>query len=343
MPTLGGIWDNARIGRAGCAAQRPIRGKGGSLVSSVDQEIVTAPAPARRLDAGVLWLLASAAGFGAMAIFGKLAYAGGLAVPTLLAGRFSLAAVVMWGLLAVTRQSPRVSRRTLVGLLAMGGLGYVGQSFSFFTALETVPAATVGLLLYTYPALVSVLAWVLLRQPLGRPGVLALVLATVGCVLVLGGPDALPANTNMTGIAWGLAAAGIYALYIIAGTRITAGVPPLVAATYIISAAAAVYLGAGLVGDTLHGTVTPDGWAALVAIALVCTVLAIGAFVTGLARLGPARASILSTVEPVITLILSVLVLGDPLRPAQVFGGAFILAAGIVVARRNPTTEEPAT
>ena len=288
----------------------------------------------RRFEGGVIWLLLSAAGFGALAIFGKLAYAEGLGLPTLLAGRFSLAAIVMWSLLALRRISPRVSRTTLLGLLLMGSVGYVGQSFAFFTALQTVPAATTGLLLYLYPALVAVLAWAVLRQPLTRLGWLALGLALLGCALVLGGPDALPASVNPVGIVWGLAAAAIYALYIIAGARITAGVPPLVAATYIISAAAVVYGGAGLAGGTLHGNISAGGWFALVGIALVSTVLAIGAFVAGLARLGPARASILSTGEPVVTLILAAVVLGEVIHPAQLLGGALILAAGLLVSRQ---------
>jgi drug/metabolite transporter (DMT)-like permease len=292
-----------------------------------------AGARAGRLDPGVLWLLASAAGFGSMAILAKLAYSGGLTLPTLLATRFGLAAVLMWGLLAVRRLSPRVPPRTLLGLLLMGGIGYVGQSFAFFTALQTIPAATTALLLYTYPAMVSVLAWMILKQRISRTAALALALATAGCVLVVGGPAALPAQTQIdpAGMAWGLAAALIYSLYIIAGTRITANVPPLVASTYIISAAAGVFLGAGWIGGTLNFAVDPGGWAAMIGIALICTVLAIAAFFAGLARLGPGRASILSTVEPVVTFLLAALVLGESISLIQIAGGALILSAVLVL------------
>ena len=297
-----------------------------------------AGAPAGWLDPGVLWLLASAAGFGAMAILAKLAYGAGVGLPTLLAGRFGLAALLMWAIVAARRLPVRVPLRTLGGLLAMGALGYVGQSFAFFTALQTIPAATTGLLLYTYPALVTVLAALVLRHPLTRAGVAALGLATLGCLLVLGGPAALPgaAPLDPAGVAWGLTAAAVYSLYIVAGTRLTAGVHPLVAATYIITAAAAVYIGAGLIGGTLDLAVPAGGWAAVAAIALVCTVLPIAAFFAGLARLGPARASILSTVEPVITIILAALVLGEAIHLPQILGGALILAAGIVVSRQVP-------
>jgi drug/metabolite transporter (DMT)-like permease len=287
-------------------------------------------------DPGVLWLLASAAGFGAMAIFAKLAYSEGLTLPTLLAARFTLAALLMWAIVAARRLPWRIPWRTLAGLLVMGGLGYVGQSFSYFTALQTIPAATTGLLLYTYPALVTLLAALVLKHPLTRGGVLALVLASLGCVLVLGGPSALSGQAALepVGVAWALAAAAIYSLYIIAGTRLTAGVHPLVAATYIVSAASGVYLISGLIGGTLLFDISPGGWAAMLAIALVCTVLAIAAFFAGLARLGPARASILSTFEPVVTLVLAALVLGEQIQLFQFLGGALILAGALVVSRQ---------
>ena len=98
-------------------------------------------------DPGVLWMLASAAGFGAMAIFAKLAYSEGVTLPTLLTARFTLAAVLLWMILVARRLPWRVPLRTMAGLLVMGAVGYVGQSFSYFTALQSIPAATTGLLL----------------------------------------------------------------------------------------------------------------------------------------------------------------------------------------------------
>lgn len=285
-----------------------------------------------RPSVGVLWLLVSATGFGAMAIFIKLAYGAGLTTPTVLAVRFTLAAGLMWGLLATRRLSPRIPVRKLAGLLGMGALGYVGQSFAFFTALQTIPAATTGLLLYTYPFLVTALAWAVLGQPITRGGAAALGLASVGCLLVLGGPAALGGGRPLDpgGLAWGLAAAAIYAVYIVAGARLTAGVHPLVAATYIISAAGAVFLGGSLAANTLHPGSDPVGWAAMAAIAVVCTVLPIAAFFAGLAALGPTRASILSTLEPATTVVLAALVLGEAITPAAILGGALILGAVVL-------------
>ncbi len=284
----------------------------------------------RVLDPGVIWLLISAAAFGSMAVFAKEAYAAGTGLPTLLAVRFALAALLLWAGTLAGRTPLRLSRRQAIGLFLMGGVGYVGQSFSFFTALQTIPAATTGLLLYTYPALVTLLAWGLLKERLTPPRLLAVGVSFAGCVLVLGVPSSA-APLDPVGVGWGLAAAIIYSLYIIAGARVTAGVPPLLASAIITSAAALVYGVGGALGGQLVAPADPTGWVWIAVIALVCTVFAIATFFAGLARVGPARAAILSTFEPVITLGLAFLILGEPLAWSQLGGGALILAAIVIL------------
>jgi drug/metabolite transporter (DMT)-like permease len=284
--------------------------------------------------AGLVWMLISAAAFGSMAIFAKEAYAAGVGLPTLLAGRFALAALFLWIGALGGRTPLRLRGRQVIGLLLLGGGGYVGQSFAYFTALQTIPAATTALLLYIYPALVTLLAWALLKERLTGPRLLAVAVSFAGCVLVLGAPLSAAA-LDPVGVGWGLAAAAIYSLYIIAGTRITAGVPPLLASAIITTAAALVYGLGGALGGQLVAPPDPTGWVWIGAIALFCTVVAIVAFFAGLARVGPARAAILSTVEPVITLALAVLVLGEPLGWSQAAGGALILAAILILQWRS--------
>src|SRR5438874_7501464 len=147
------------------------------------------PAPStqdQRMRRGVLFVVASAALFGVMPILIKLAYGEGVNTKTLLALRFSIAAVGMWLVWAL--QTRRASRRqsfrpgVLLPLVGMGalGLGYVGQSFSYFTALGIISASATGLLLYTYPTLVTLLAWLFFRERLTLIKLGALALASVG-------------------------------------------------------------------------------------------------------------------------------------------------------------------
>lgn len=279
-------------------------------------------------SAGVAWIVSSAAGFGAMAIFAKLAYRDGVSLSTLLFLRFAIAGMLLaaWGLAARMRW-PR--GRDLLLLVAMGAVGYVGQSFSYFSALQYASAGLVALLLYLYPAIVTLLSAAVLGRKVGLGRALAVAAALLGTAFAVGGD----LYSEPAGIALGVAAAVIYSIYILVGEGVMTRVGPMPAATVVVLSAACAY---GLVtlaaGPALPQS--PGGWLAVLAIAAFSTLLAILGFFKGLERLGAADASTLSTLEPLITLGLAAWVLGEAVTPTQLLGGGLILAAVIYLARR---------
>jgi drug/metabolite transporter (DMT)-like permease len=288
---------------------------------------------ARHKLAGVLWIALSASAFGAMAIFARFAYAAGADVYGLLTVRFGLAAIAMWMILR-GRGIRLPGWRRVLALAAMGGIGYVGQSFCYFSALNHAQASLVALLLYLYPLFVTILAAVFLKERLTGPAIAALVLCSLGAGLTVGGGEGTP-----LGIALGVAAAVIYSVYIVVGARVTAGVNALVTTAVVCTAAALVYgslslvrLAAGVPPQFPH---TWGGWLAMLAIALLSTVLAILAFFAGLQRLGAAQASMLSTLEPVVTVVLAAVLLGEHIGGAQAMGGALILLGVLWLTRRS--------
>lgn len=269
----------------------------------------------------------SAAAFGALAIFAKLAYASGATPVAVLAARFAIAAVCMAGLLAVRRE--RLPRgRVLLALMGLGGIGYVGQSFTFFTATALIPASLASLLLYAYPAIVAVLAAVFLRQPLTGVRLLALCAALAGSALTVGQAS----GGTPVGIAMALASAMFYSCYIVVGSRITPHVGAVASSTVIISTAALVYAVLAVVQRPAFPADT-GGWAAVAALALVSTVLAIGTFFAGMQRVGPADASTISALEPLVTVALAAVVLRETVTAGQLVGGALILSAVVLLAR----------
>jgi drug/metabolite transporter (DMT)-like permease len=109
--------------------------------------------------------------------------------------------------------------------------------------------------------------------------------------------------------------------------------------TVVIVSAAVVFAVVALIRGP-HWPQTTAGWLAVVAIALVSTVAAITLYFAGLERIGPTRASTLSTVEPLVTVTLAAIVLGETIAPVQLAGGALILAAVIVLAKSGKTTSQ---
>jgi drug/metabolite transporter (DMT)-like permease len=271
----------------------------------------------------------SAAAFGTLGIFARLIYADGAEPLTVLLLRFALAGPVMLALMAA-RRVPFPRGWTLLGLILMGALGYVGQSFSYFMALTLASPGLVALLLYLYPAIVTLLAALFLHERLTALKIGVLVVALAGTALTIG-PATADGQARPLGVALAVAAALIYAVYILVGSRITPRAGALPSSTVIILSAAAVY--GGVVawrGPTFPASLA--GWAWVVAIALVSTVLPIVTFFAGLARVGPSAAATLSTLEPVVTVALSALVLAEPFSPVQIGGGALILAAAVALA-----------
>lgn len=280
---------------------------------------------------GALLVALSASAFGAMAIFGRYAYAGGTDVLGLLTLRFLIGGTVL-AACAHRRGVVWPRGRVLAGIVAMGALGYVGQSLCYFIALQHAQASLVALLLYLYPAFVTLLAALWLGERLTRVKAAALVLCLGGSALMVGGGHGDP-----LGIALALSAAVIYSLYIVAGARVTRDVDPLATTAIVCLSAAAVFCCASIVrtlaGAPPHLPATTAAWAALVAIALVSTVTAMLAFFAGLTRLGAARTSMLSTLEPVVTVLLAAILLGERLSFVQGCGGAAVLAAVLWLVR----------
>src|SRR5438034_4744391 len=171
---------------------------------------------------GPLLCLGSGAAFGAMAIFGKLAYGEGATVGTLLAVRFALAAALFWSLVLAGghwKDVRALPRRDVALGLALGACGYALQSGCYFLALERIDASLLSLLLYTFPAIVAVAAVALGRERLDARRILALGLALTGLVLVVAGAGA--GRLDGLGAALGLGAACIYSTYILVSEGIS--------------------------------------------------------------------------------------------------------------------------
>jgi drug/metabolite transporter (DMT)-like permease len=277
---------------------------------------------------GVLFCLASASAFGAMGIFGKLAYDEGATVGTLLATRFVLAAALLW-LFVRARHLRALARRDVGIALALGAVGYGAQAGGYFAALERLDASMLSLLIYTFPVIVTAAAVALGRERASRRTGIALAFASAGLLLVLAGAAG---SLDAVGTALGLSAAVVYSAYILISEGVAARVGPLALSTLVCTGAATTLTLAGLAGGDLEpGRVTATGFAWLGGLAVVSTVAAIGLFFAGLRRVGPSAASILSTLEPVVTVALAFVAFGESLGPAQLAGGALVLAAVLAV------------
>lgn len=290
---------------------------------------------------GIALTIVSAFSFGSGALFAKPVYAEGVGWHVLMAWRFLVGAGLAWAWLLASprlRASLRGMRRRDVGVAAALGVLYTGNSATYFAGLETVSASLAALIVYVYPAIVAVLS-LQVGQPLrGRRAWGALALALLGVALAVGNIDGAVAPP-LAGLVLIAASPVIYSVWIVLSARLSgerrsgagvdagSGADPLVAGTVMLSATAATYWVSALVlAQPVLPAEIPDGaWFGLIGIGIVSTFIAVLAFYGGAHRIGAARASLVSTVEPIWTIALASLLFGESLGLLQLVGGALIL------------------
>jgi drug/metabolite transporter (DMT)-like permease len=287
-----------------------------------------------RIGAGLC--LAAAASFAVQPLLVKIAFDGGASVVSVGALRFALAAAV---LAVLARRTLAVaSLRMLLPPFVLGLTLYGLETGLFFASIRRIDVSLASLLMCSYPAIVVAGAVLLGRERASRRRVAALVVALAGVLLALAG--GVGGALDPVGIALALAASVIYASYVLVSDRLLGTTEPLVLATMLCAGAATAFALGGVATGSLAVALSPTTLLVVATVALLATVLPIAAFLGGVRRLGPSRATILGTVEPPLTIGLSALVFGERLSPVQLLGAVLVVSAVVIVQARTRTRPE---
>ena len=277
----------------------------------------------------------SAAGFASLSILGKLAFNADLNIVTILSLRYAGAAALLAVYLALFRKRKLLfDLRQVLILVLLGAVGYAGQSALYFAALERNTASLNSLLLYVYPVFVALFNWFLNRRTLSAREWAALALAFSGVILTLNPARILQGGNvpvDLLGIALVLGSAIWYAAYIITSDRFTRQAGAWVSLVWISLGAAISFTVAGAFTHNLDFNLGPEGILILLGMVTLSTILALGAFLAGMQRVGPTTASLLSTLEPVFTVLLAMIFLGEFLTTTQIVGGGLVLSAAVLL------------
>lgn len=293
--------------------------------------------------AGAICVIIAAICFGFMGLF--RGWAAGVSVEMVLFLRFAIAGAVMLAIL-LARGERLPSGSVLLGLIVMGAALYVGESLFFFHAMAHIPVGLVSLLLYIYPVIVTLFAWLFLRERMSFARTIALILAACGLALTIGPtlddePVRLGAN-SIWGVALGLGCCVSYAIYILIGGGFTRRAGAIPGSTIVIISAAVV-LGAVSLGKGDAFPNTFNAWLGVTMLALASTVIAITCVLVGLASIGPVQTSTLSTLEPVATVIVGALWMNERLNWIQICGGVLIVSAALIIARTTAARDDQVT
>jgi len=278
---------------------------------------------------GELLVAISSVGFGLMPAFAKMAYSAGISTYTLLFLRFAVAAVFMFSLMKI-KKLPLPSRKETVSFFFLGAVGYVSQSLCYFLAIEYATSSVAALLFYTHPALVMLFSSLLFKEKITTVKVVCLALALSGAFIIVGGEF----TSSPEGIILALLASVIYTFYLLINSRIVKKGMGVQSSAFIMLGAAVVF---GIINIFTGFTVpvNSNGYLAVVLIALVSTVLAFWALLTGMGMTGPSKATLISTIQPVVTVTMSILVLSEPFTYKVIIGGILVVSALVFQSGKN--------
>jgi drug/metabolite transporter (DMT)-like permease len=270
-------------------------------------------------------------------LYGFLGYLGTkllqqhFSVPSMLFWRFFIAAlwmilVVMFSkkekLLLMTKQS------TLFKALALGAICYSGCSAFYFLASRHIGTGPAMVIFFTYPVFVVSLAWIIEKHVVSKYTAAALIAIIVGLILMKGtGFAAL----NKAGIFFAVIAALFYGLYMYSSKHVIKSVSPCKLTILVCLSCALVFL---VFAYSDHSFVYPTSlksWLYVCAFGVIATALPIQLLLEGLKYIHPNKASILSVLEPLVTFIVGIIMLGETTSTLQTTGAFIILLSAILI------------
>ena len=264
-----------------------------------------------------------------MAVFGTLGlFVRNISLPSgeLAMYRAVMAAVLLGAFLFITRQRlPLGAIKKVLPLLLISG---VAMGFNWILLFEAYKYTTVSVATLSYyfaPVLVTAACPVLFKEKMGRKQWICFGMSTLGIVLITGLGDLGAGSSHLTGILFGLGAACLYATVVLLNKFIK-GVEGT-HRTFLQFLAAAVVLipYVALTGGTHLEALDGGGWVSLLVVGLFHTGITYCLYFSSLKMLPGQKAAILSYIDPLVAILVSVLILGEQISLVQIIGGGLIL------------------
>ena len=236
--------------------------------------------------------------------------------------RAILGAALIGVYLLIRRENPfsaKLRREILLLLLSGGAMGI--NWILLFEAYRYTTVSTATLCYYFAPVIVTLLSPILFREALTPRQILCFVMATLGLVLITG----VEGRGNLTGILFGLGAAAFYAAVVLLNKYIrhTAGIQR----TFLQFLAAIVILipYVASTGGVTLSRLNSIGWVCLLVVGIFHTGITYCLYFSSLKAIPGLSAAILSYIDPLVAVVISVTVLHEPLSWQQALGGTLIL------------------
>lgn len=281
--------------------------------------------------------MVGAVAFSGKAIIVKLAYRHGVDPVTLIMLRMLFALpiflIMAWW---ASRGKPPLTRKDWLGVVGLGFTGYYLSSFLDFAGLQYISASLERLILYLNPTLVLLLSWLFYRQRISWRQMTGMAISYAGVVLVFGHEITAQGSDAAWGAFLVFSSATTYALYLVYSGEMVRrlGAIRLVGLASTVACLCCILQFVLLRPLTLEHVAPEVMWLSLIN-ATVCTVAPVLMVMMAIERIGASMTAQTGMVGPISTILMGVLILGEPFT-VWVAAGTVLVLAGIYVFTRSP-------
>ncbi|GAA0123573.1 DMT family transporter [uncultured Clostridium sp.] len=278
---------------------------------------------------GVIYAMLSSIGFGFMPIFTKIAYNNGLNPVTVVALRFLVASILLLGYFIIFKVNFKINKKQFIILMIIGVLGYSTTALTLFLSYNYIAVGLATTMHFIYPALVTILSFIIYKEKLSKYKIISLVLSLIG-IYVLVGVDI--GGISLKGSCLALFSGLSYATCVVSmGNKALDGLDNKIITFYlsVFSAIAMLFYG-GIKGELIT-IFNIYSILAVLGVSIISTILAIILFLHGVKIIGTSNAAILSTFEPIVGVIMGIIIFKEVLTKELFLGSILIISSVIIL------------
>lgn len=292
--------------------------------------------------AALLWAVSGAAA--------KFLFNSGITPLQLVQTRATLAFVFLFAWFCLFRPAfLKIAPRDIIYFMILGTTGLAAVQFTYLLTISKIQVAAAILLEYLAPVFIAIYSVAFVREPLKVVTTLAVLGATAGCYLVVGGYNLDLLSMNRVGLISGILSAISFAWYSVYGERGMRRFNPWTLLLYSTFFSALTWNVVGLFWDAAPmpldmvinaGRYSPTAWAWIIYISLFGTMIPFGLYLVGINFIRATRASITATLEPIMAGLFAFIFLGESFESPQLLGGLLVIVSIIALQLRREVDEK---
>lgn len=280
---------------------------------------------------GTLLVALSGMLYGFLGFLGTKIMAENFTVSNMLFWRFFIAMLWMLVSVTLTRKKVFVQTRNMTALLkiiSLAAICYSGTSAFYFLASAYIGTGLAMVIFFAYPIFVALLAWLLSDWRMNKHALIALFAVIIGLVLL---KDNDPDTLDLFGILFALLSAVFYAVYVYGSQNNVKMIDAKLLTLLICLGNTLIFFVCSYYTHSFVLPTTLNAWLYIIAIGIFATAIPIQLLLDGLKYISPLKASILSVLEPVVTVLVGCLLLHETMTYLQTLGVIIVLIGAIII------------